>query len=318
MRVAFLGSPTFAVPSLRALASRCRVELVLTQPNRPAGRGRKPAPTAVRAVADELGLPVEVYEPRRRAAIDTRLNALGLDALVVVAFGRILKPTTLATTKRGAVNVHASLLPRWRGVAPIERSLWAGDAVTGVTLMALDPGVDTGAMLAQRIVPIASEDTRITLAAKLSDTGAALLSERLEAWVRGEIRGVEQPEALATYAPRLEKSEGRIDWRQDPVQIWRQVRALCAWPGAFTELEGALLKVHEVQPIDMLASAPPGTVVRADPRRGVHVACGGGTLALGDVQQPGKQRLAATRLVSGRKLRAGVRLGVDDASNGEP
>jgi methionyl-tRNA formyltransferase len=309
MRVAFLGSPAFAVPSLHALVSRFGVALVVTQPDRPAGRGRRMAPTAVRAAAEKLGVEVEIYEPARRRAIDARLSDLELDVLVVVAFGHILKPSTLATASRGAVNVHASLLPRWRGVAPIERALWAGESVTGVTLMALDRGVDTGPMLGQRIVPIAPEDTRVTLATKLSSVGAELLTDRLQSWVEGAVPSVEQNDAEASYAPSLQKEEGQIDWSEDPLQIWRQVRALCGWPGAYTELERERLKVHAVKPLDLLPSAAPGTVLLADARDGVRVACGGGTLVLLDVQLPGRPTTAATSLVSGRKLRTGVRLG---------
>ncbi|UCE03848.1 MAG: methionyl-tRNA formyltransferase [Candidatus Latescibacterota bacterium] len=297
------------MPSLHALVSRFGVALVVTQPDRPAGRGRRLAPTAVRTAAQELGLEVEIYEPARRRVVDARLSDLELDVLVVVAFGHILKPSTLATASRGAVNVHASLLPRWRGVAPIERALWAGESVTGVTLMAIDPGVDTGAMLAQRIVPIAAEDTRVTLARKLSDVGAELLAARLQSWVEGALPSVEQNDAEASYAPRLQKEEGQIDWGEDPLQIWRQVRALYGWPGAYTELDGERLKVHAVKPLDLLPSAAPGSVLYADARDGVRVACGGGTLALLEVQLPGRAATAATELVSGRKLRTGMRLG---------
>jgi methionyl-tRNA formyltransferase len=311
-RVAFLGSPEFAVPSLRRLARGAEVALVLTQPERPRGRGLRPAPTAVATAARDLGLPVEIYVPARRGEIEAHLAGLGLDALVVVAFGHILRPSTLAAAKRGALNVHASLLPRWRGVAPIERALLAGDAVTGATLMQLDAGVDTGPLLGQRILPIAPEDTRATLAAKLGELGSVLLGELLEPFVRGELPMRVQDETRATYAPRLEKEEGRIDWAEDPVQVWRQVRALHGWPGAFTQLGDALLKVHQVLPVDALPAAAPGTVVRADARRGVHVACGGGTIELVEVQLPGKSAVAAAALVAGGKLGAGMQLGAPE------
>jgi len=308
-RVAFLGSPDFAVPSLCTLAAAGAVALVITQPDRPAGRGRALHPTAVRRAAQELGLEVAVYERERRGEIETRLAALALDALVVVAFGHILRPSTLATARLGAVNVHASLLPRWRGVAPIERALLAGDAVTGITLMALDAGVDTGPVLQQRIVPITPDDTRATLASRLAERGAELLGDCLQAYLRGELAGVPQDGSAATYAPRLDKESGRIDWRGDPVRIWNQVRALYGWPGAFTELGEVVLKVHAAQPLDLLPRAQPGTIVVADARRGVHVACGGGTLELLELQLPGKPRLPAVELVRGRALGAGVRLG---------
>jgi methionyl-tRNA formyltransferase len=308
-RVAFLGSPDFAVPSLRALAAERQVALVVTQPDRPAGRGRHPEPTAVRRAAGELGLEVVTWERGGRAAVDRRLLDLQLDALVVVAFGVILKPSTLAAARCGAVNVHASLLPRWRGVAPIERALLAGDPVTGVTLMVLDAGVDTGPLLRQRLEPIAPDDTRLTLRTRLAQTGADLLAETLEDWVAGGLVPVPQDAARATYAPRLEKNEGRIDWHDDPLRIWYRVRGLYEWPGAVTGLEGADLKVHEVRPVDLLPGAEPGTIVHADARHGVLVACGGGTLELVQVQLAGRPRAPARDLVSGRRLRAGMRLG---------
>lgn len=309
LRTAFLGSPAFAVPSLRAVASRHNVALVLTQPDRPAGRGRRLEPTAVRRAASEMGLEVETYERRRRLQIDERLGRLDLDVLVVVAFGHILRPSTLATARKGAVNVHASLLPRWRGVAPIERALLAGDAITGVTLMALDAGVDTGPLLGQRVVPIAPEDTRVSLTETLADEGAGLLVELLGPWVGDAITAVPQDDARATRAPRVEKSEGRIEWTHDPVRIWRQVRAFHGSPGAFTELAGATLKLHAVRPVDRMPARAPGTVTRADARHGVHVACGGGTLELLEVQLPGKRAVQATALASGRLIEVGSRLG---------
>jgi methionyl-tRNA formyltransferase len=291
------------------------VALVLTQPDRPRGRGLRPAPTAVAVAAERLGLPIEIYTPSRCGEIDARLAQLELDALVVVAFGHILRPSTLGAAKHGALNVHASLLPRWRGVAPIERALLAGDAVTGDTLMQLDAGVDTGPLLGQRILPIAPEDTRATLTGKLAELGGVLLGDLLGPFVRGEVRAVAQDETRATYAPRLEKEAGRIDWKQDPVQVWRQVRALHGWPGAFTQLGDTLLKVHGVVPVDTLPTAPPGTVVRADARRGVRVACGGGTLELVRVQLPGKNEVAAAALVAGGRLTVGMQLGGAEAEH---
>lgn len=309
-RVAFMGSPEFAVPSLRALAAQRQVALVVTQPDRPAGRGRKLEPTAVRRAAHELGIEVVTYERGGRQVLEQQLAALQLDALVVVAFGRILKPTTLATARCGAVNVHASLLPRWRGVAPVERAMLAGDAITGITLMALDAGVDTGPMLAQRIVAIAPEDTRISLTARLAHEGAELLLDGLPEFVHGRLPNRAQDETHATYAPRLEKAEGRIDWRQDPVQIWNRVRGLFEWPGAVTTLGEHDLKVHGVRPLDFFTTAaPPGTIVAADARHGVRVMCGGGSIELLLVQLPGKPQLPARDLVAGRVLRVGMRLG---------
>jgi methionyl-tRNA formyltransferase len=310
MRIAFLGSPDFALPSLRALARAGWVDLVVTQPDRPAGRGRKLEPTAVRRAATGIGLETMVWERGQRAAVEARLAARRLDALVVVAFGHILKPSMLAVTATGAVNVHASLLPRWRGVAPIERALLAGDVETGVTLMVLDAGIDTGPVLAQRRIPVAPEDTRVSLAAKLAARGAELLVEVLPGWVQGALRPVPQPEVGACYAPRLEKAEGRLDWRRDARALENQVRGLYEWPGAFTECGTRTLKVHVARARPAAVSeAVPGTVVGADPRTGVCVACGSGVLELVQVQLAGKPRVAAADLVRGRILRAGQRLG---------
>jgi len=313
-RLAFLGSPAFAVPSLEAAVAVHDVAVVITQPDRPAGRGRAVEPTAVRTAAERLGLRVETYTRAGRAAIDALLRELDLDVLLVVAFGHILKPETLAAARHGAVNVHASLLPRWRGVAPIERAIRAGDTVSGVTLMGLDAGVDTGPMLAQRVVPIDSTDTRVTLAQRLAAEGAAVVRDALGAWIQGDLRAVPQPEHGASYAPRLEKHEAEIDWRAHPLCIWRHVRAFHGWPGAFTAAGGEVIKVHAVQPLDLIASAPPGTIVRADERHGLRVACGGGTIEILELQRPGRRAVSGREWLRGRDVQAGLRLGRPEAA----
>lgn len=310
-RVAFLGSPAFAVPSLQALASAFDVVLVLTQPERRAGRGLRLEPTAVWQAAQDLGLPVLTYEPKRRAAIETRLEDSRLDALVVVAFGHILRESTWNRARCGAINVHASLLPRWRGVAPIERALLAGDTTTGVSLMRIDAGVDTGAVLAQHAVPIASDETRLSLSAKLAQEGADLLLRHLDAFLRGALQAEVQDEASATYAPKLAKEEGHLDWQEEAVQVERRVRALTGWPGTYTELGDRMMKVHALRLAPGDSQEPPGTIVDADPRNGVHVACRRGLVQLLEVQLPGKPRAAAAALVQGRQLRQGQRLGPD-------
>jgi methionyl-tRNA formyltransferase len=308
-RLAFLGSPEFAVPSLEAMLAGFDVRLVVTQPDRPAGRGRKSEPTPVRRVADARGVPVFTYARGDRGRLETELRQRDVEVLVVVAFGHILRPSTLAAVPRGAVNVHASLLPRWRGVAPIERALLAGDAVTGVSLMVLDEGVDTGPVLAQRRIAIDAGETRVSLTARLATLGAEILRDHLAAWVAGAATPVPQPEAGATYAPRLDKEAGRIDWRRPAAELDRQVRGLYEWPGAFTSVDGTILKVHAVRVHAAEERAAPGTLVRADARHGVRVACGGGSLELLSVQLPGKPRAAATALVAGRCLRPGQVLG---------
>ena len=320
LRLAFLGSPEFAVPSLRALAARHQVALVVTQPERPGGRGLLPAPTAVQQAAAALQLPFVAYERGGRKQLEASLRCLDLDLLVVVAFGHILRQSTWETARRGAVNVHASLLPRWRGVAPIERALLAGDASTGVSLMVIDAGVDTGPVLARQALPIAPGTTRAELNARLAAAGAALLVEHLEAYVAGTLVPEPQEESGVTYAAALSKEEGRIDWGKSAEAIERQVRALAGWPGTTTEWAGVALKVHAVRvaspdPVE----AVPGTVVQAEARGGVQVACGAGVLELLEVQLPGKGRVPARTLVQGRGLAPGQRFGSSSAlgSSGE-
>ncbi len=308
-RIAFLGSPEFAVPSLEAVLQHFEVVLVVTQPDRPAGRGRKLEPTPVRRAANARDLPVLLYARRERATFEARLCELAVDVLVVVAFGHILKASTLGAVPHGAVNVHASLLPRWRGVAPIERALWAGDETTGTSLMVLDEGVDTGPVLARESLSIDPGDTRVTLTARLARLGADLLSAHLDGYIEGRIRPVAQPAAGATYAPRLEKSEGRLDWSLAARALERQVRALYEWPGAFTTLAGASLKVHRARAVDSVHAAPPGTLLEADGRTGVWVACGAGKLELVDVQIAGRSRVRARDLVAGRVFHPGQVLG---------
>jgi len=309
-RLAFMGSPEFAVPSLRSLAARHTVALVVTQPDRPAGRGRRLEPTAIRGAAAELGLEVCTYERGQRRDLEARLASLSLDLLVVVAFGHILKPSTLALATRGAVNVHASLLPRWRGVAPIERAILAGDTATGVSIMLLDAGIDTGPVLAQVREPIDALDTRVSLAGRLATLGAAALVAAVEGYLEERLAPVPQDEAGACYAPRLEKREGELDWGRDALSLSNQVRGLYAWPGAFTFFGTEVLKVHRAAAGAGAPGAAPGTILAADPRGEVWVACGTGRLALAEVQLAGKPRVEAAALVRGRVLRAGMRLGI--------
>jgi methionyl-tRNA formyltransferase len=308
-RVAFMGSPAFAVPSLHEVTRRCQVMLVVTQPDRPAGRGRRLEPTAVKCAASELGLPLCTYERGQRRELEARLADLALDLVVVVAFGHILKPSTLDLARHGAINVHASLLPRWRGVAPIERAMLAGDTTTGISLMRIDAGIDTGPVLARVPEAILAEDTRVTLTARLAERGAAALGSVVEEYLAGRLQPVPQDDMGACYAARLEKEEGRIHWQRDAVSLWNQVRGLYEWPGAFTSLAGQVLKVHAAEPASVPTGKPPGTIVEADARGNVWVACGAGRLGLCEVQLAGKPRVAAAALVRGRVLQAGMRLG---------
>ena len=311
IRAAFLGSPAFAVPSLRALVAAHDVALVLTQPDRRLGRGLQVVPTAVRIAATELGIPVRNYDPTERSAIESELATLRLDVLVVVAFGHILRQTTWETARLGAINVHASLLPRWRGASPIEHALLAGDAVSGVSLMVIERGLDSGPVLAQQSIPILPTDTRLTLTASLAEAGATLLRREIEPFVQGRLRPVPQDARGVTLAPELLKDAGWIDWSRDAATLERQVRALLGWPGAVTSLHGRRLKLHAARIVDAATQAAPGTVVQADMKHGVHVACGSGTLELVRVQLAGKASTEATMLVQGRQLHRGTRLGTE-------
>jgi methionyl-tRNA formyltransferase len=305
-RLAFLGSPAFAVPSLLAAMDVCDVPLVLTQPDRPAGRGRKLIPTAVRQASLSHGLEVTTSVPRQRRDIEQTLIDLQLDVLLVVAFGHILKPSFLQTAPGGAVNVHASLLPRWRGVSPVEQAILAGDDESGVTLMQLDEGVDTGPMIAQRRVVIEPQETRLTLLDKLAEEGATLVRQSLIPYIKGDLATQEQPATGSCYAPRLQKSMGQLDWRHDAHALDRQVRAFHGWPGCYTTRAGERLKVHATRPLEAPAQATPGTILPCDDPDAVQVACGQGALQLLEVQLPGRQRVAAATLLSSGRLAAGM------------
>ncbi len=243
-RVVFMGSPEFSLPSLRALAANYQVVGVVTQPDRPAGRGRQLTPPPVKLLAMELGLPI--IQPRRLREPEAiqQLRAWAPDVIVVAAFGQILRPEVLDLPPHGSINVHASLLPRWRGASPIVAAILNGDKETGITIMRMDPGLDTGPILSQRAVPIEPTDTAGSLAGKLAPLGAELLSETLPAYLAGKQQPRPQPEAGATSAPMLSKAEGELDFTQSATALERKVRAFNPWPGAFMIWRGAPLKIH--------------------------------------------------------------------------
>ncbi|MCA9582251.1 MAG: methionyl-tRNA formyltransferase [Myxococcales bacterium] len=318
MRAIFFGTPDFAVPCLRALTEIAEVPLVLCQPDRPSGRGMKLTAPPVKVAAEELNLPVSQPTKVRTAAFARELQEIGADVAVVVAYGRILPAAVLAAPRLGCVNVHASLLPRWRGAAPIQWAIASGDRETGVGLMAMDEGMDTGPVLATRRLPIDRDVTAAELSVRLSELGAALLREELPRYVSGELSPVSQDEGDATMARMLKKEDGRIDWTSTADRIHDRVRGFSPWPGAFTERGDDVIKVHRTTVISSEGSDPPGssrgpvdpvgTIVRAD-RHGIEVRCGTGLLRLDELQAPGRRRLPAAEFLSGYPLHPGDRLG---------
>ena len=310
LRLGFAGTPEFAVASLDALArSTHRIEAVFTRPDRPAGRGRTVHPSPVKKRALELGM--TVHQPASFKTSETHeiLRSLRLDALVVVAYGLLLPPSALAIPRLGCFNVHASLLPRWRGAAPIQRAILAGDAATGVTIMRMEAGLDTGPALAARAVDISPLDTAGSLHDRLALLGGELLCQALDALASGRVSEVPQPQVGITYAAKISKSEALIDWHEDAEQVLRRIRAYNPTPVAETRLDGAQLRIWEaesVSPAEEL-KARPGTVLRADPS-GIVVACGQGQVRIVRLQLAGRKPLAARDFIQARSL-AGAMFG---------
>ena len=309
-RVLFMGSPQFAIPTLQALMSGYQVAGVVTQPDRPSGRGRQLHPPPVKVLAQAHGLPVLQPASLRSPEAIAELQALHPDVIVVAAFGQILRPAVLNLPPFGCLNVHASLLPRWRGAAPIAAAILAGDEMAGITIMRMDPGLDTGPILRQRALPIAPDDTSESLGDKLARLGADLLLDTLPDWLAGRIEPQAQDDALATFAPQLEKEQGHIDWSGPADAIARQVRAFHPWPGTFTTWQGAPLRILrasvESSSIPSEGRTPPGTVV-ATPE-GPAVATGRGWLRLIEVQPAGKRPMPADAFVRGARGFLGSRL----------
>ncbi|WP_424134190.1 methionyl-tRNA formyltransferase [Roseomonas chloroacetimidivorans] len=298
-----MGSPAFSVPALRALhAAGHEIVAVYAQPPRPAGRGQKETPCPVHQAALELGLPVRTpARVRRDVAEHEAFAALDLDAAVVVAYGLILPKPMLDAPRRGCLNIHASLLPRWRGAAPIHAAVLAGDAETGITIMRMDEGLDTGPMLLREAIPIGPRDTTPMVHDRLSEIGARLILRALEE----DPPAVPQPEEGASYAPKLGKEDGRLDWSQPAEALDRRVRAMNPWPGAFTSLGGEMLRVIAAEPAAGRDAAP-GTVLDD----ALLVACGGGTaLRLTRVQKAGRAAMDALAFLRGTPVPAGTLLG---------
>jgi methionyl-tRNA formyltransferase len=312
LRLAFMGSPDFAVPALRALAAAHDIAAVYAQPPKPAFRGRHVHRCPVHAAADELGIAVRTPTRLRPPAEAEAFAALDLDAAIVAAYGLILPPAFLAAPRRFCLNIHASLLPRWRGAAPIQAAILAGDTETGITVMQMDAGLDTGAMLLREATPIGPRDTAATLHDRLAEIGARLVLRALAE----NPPPVPQPEQGVTYAAKLTRQDGRLDWTQDAIALDRRIRAFTPWPGTFTTLGATVLKILGAEPAPAATptiaapAAAPGTVLDG----ALTVACGGkrgdgGALRLLRVQAPGGAAMDAAAFLRGHPIPPGTVLG---------
>jgi methionyl-tRNA formyltransferase len=305
LKLGFAGTPDFAVPALERLAERHPIAAVFTQPDRPAGRGQTLHSSPVKRRALELGLTVLQPASFKTPEALEMLRAAQVEVLVVVAYGLILPAAALGIPVRGCLNIHASLLPRWRGAAPIQRALLAGDPVTGVTIMRMEAGLDTGPMLLSRAITIDSRDNAKTLHDKLAALGALLIEESLQALRSGLLPEVAQPLDGITYAAKIDKAEAPIQWGRHAEEISRQVRAFCPAPVAETCFEGKQLRIWEAEPIEAPAlsgpSRPPGSVLTAT-HEGIDVVCGAGVLRILKLQLAGRKPLPAKEFLRGQSL----------------
>ncbi|RPJ22143.1 MAG: methionyl-tRNA formyltransferase [Chloroflexi bacterium] len=293
----FMGSPDFALPSLRALAQRYELVGVVTQPDRASGRGRELKPPPVKLLAQEMDIPVIQPEKLKQPEALEQLRAWNPDLIVVAAFGQILRKDVLDLPRFGCINVHASLLPRWRGAAPINAAILHGDEETGITIMKMDVGLDTGPILTQRSMRLTRDDTAGSVFESLSLLGADLLIETLPDYLSGKIQPVPQPEEGATYAPMLKKEEGRLDFTRPAEELERRVRAFNPWPGAFMDFDGTLLKVHRAHVEAGGAEVGWRLVYRDQPA----VGAGGGLLILDEVQPAGKKSMSGKSFLAGAR-----------------
>ena len=302
MRIVFMGTPAFAVKSLEACLSLGEVVAVVTQPDKPRGRGQEVSFSPVKELALARGIPVLQPVKIRGTHFAEELRALKADVAVVTAYGKILPQDVLDAPRRGCVNVHASLLPRFRGAAPIQWAIAAGDEKSGVCLMQMDAGMDTGAVIDRAELPIAPEDTSASLHDKLSELGGEVLRRSLVRYVDGALQPVPQPSEGVVMAPMIKKEDGRLDWSKSARELERRLRAFTPWPGAFCTFDGGLLKVSKAAV--GTGSGTPGTVlsVSAD---GLEVACAEGSLRLLSLQPEGKRAMTAQEFLSGRKVVVG-------------
>ncbi|HOI15398.1 MAG TPA: methionyl-tRNA formyltransferase [Geobacteraceae bacterium] len=310
LRVIFMGTPQFACPTLQRLIDRGdEIPAVVTQPDRPKGRGQKSVPPPVKELAERHGLPVLQPIKVRAPEFIESVREMNPDVVVVVAFGRILPKALLEIPRYGCINVHASLLPRYRGAAPLNWCIINGETETGVTTMLMDVGLDTGDMLLKKATPIDPDEDTSSLHDRLSLIGADLLHETLDLLVQGKLVPEKQDDALSCYAPMLKKEDGLIDWTRDARTIRNLVRGMTPWPGAFTYLDGKLVKVYRARIGE--GEGAPGTVLDAG-RDGIEVACGGGSLLLDELQLEGKKRLPVRDFLAGCRIAPGTAFGKED------
>jgi methionyl-tRNA formyltransferase len=323
-RAVFFGSPAFAVPSLRVAAAETELCAVVSQPDRPAGRGQASSAPAVKLAAQALGVPIFQPEKVRTPETLATLAAFEAEVFIVVAYGRILPQALLDLPRLGPFNVHASLLPKLRGAAPIQWSIINGDRETGVSIMRMEAGLDTGPVAAQRALPIADDDTAGTLSIKLAELGAGLLRETLPAIVGGGLALTPQDEAAHTLAPLLSKADGRLDFRQPARLVSARARGVDPWPAATALLDGEVLRLFEpivLQPAPGMAGREPGVVLGLTETAGAEqgartsvlaIACGdpdGTSIGFAELQLPGRRRLPVAAVLAGRPIPAGTRLG---------
>ncbi len=312
MRIAFMGTPEFAVPSLAALLEAGHAVVgAFCQPDRPQGRGNRLTACPVKKLALERGVPVFQFEKLRAPEGVAALRALEAELVVTAAFGQILSQELLDIPPRGTVNVHASLLPAYRGPAPINWCIIEGETVTGITTMRTDKGVDTGDMLLQERVGILPGETAGELSARLAPIGAALLIRTLRELEAGNCPRIPQDHAAATRHPMLRKELGRIDWAQPARRIVNLVRGVDPWPGAFTTLGAEVYKIWRAEAEEAAVSAAPGTLLQADAKAGMRIATGGGALRVLELQAPGAKRMATTDYLRGHPMAVGARFGED-------
>lgn len=305
LRTIFMGTPDFALQTLQGLIDAgCNLIGVYTQPDRPKGRGKQLAAPPVKGLALEHGIPV--YQPLKLRQPETvaELERLAPDLIIVVAYGQILPKSVLDIPRYGCINVHASLLPRYRGAAPINKAIIDGETETGITTMYMDVGLDTGDMLVKKSLPIGAEETAGALHDRLAVLGRETMEETLQKLCAGTLRRKVQDSDQSTYAAMMKKEDGRIDWSRPAVEIHNQIRGLDPWPGAYTSLNGELLKLARTRPDDA-DGGQPGSILSAD-KTGVRIACGSGTLLVKELQLAGRKRLAAADFLRGCNLAPGV------------